>query len=412
MLARSHQERENAISAQSASRDADSDEEADAECPVFDKFYAVDGNASIKVLTNFTGVEFRKLYSLLEDTILEKWNIGRGKKCQQKPMDVLLMALTVLKHGGTWDLLAKPFNITGPTFERMITRFLPIICSKLHELFVADVAETYTLDALKTEKKTFKNFKYAVEAVDVTFQQANRPSGNMQEGKRYFSGKHKLYGYKMELTVRSNGLASSYSKHYPGSVSDFNIFQERLQTHMERLKKSEEDEEYEDNFEGAEDWPKHWAILADKGYQGGAEISRMITPYKKPIRGELSAAQERFNKKLSSDRILVENYFGRMVSYWNIMSRKYTWSEDLYDTFASLCVSLTNCLVDLNPLRQGDGDWYVRYRNRLMNIGTTKQNKRKQTQANYRANRRRRLSTILNQNIPAAEAETQPPQNT
>jgi len=384
MLIRSHQERENAISAQSAARDADSDEEIDAECPVFDQFYAVDGNASIKTMTNFTGLEFRRLYGLLEDTIGEKWNIGRGKKCQQKPMDVLFMALTVLKHGGSWDILAQPFKIKGPTFERMITRFLPIICSKLHKLFVADVASTYTFDELDSEKKLFKGFKFAVEAVDVTFQQANRPSGNMQEGKRYFSGKHKLYGYKMELTVRSNGLASSYSKHYPGSVSDFNIFQQRLEKHKKRLKKTEDDEDYTDNCDGSEEWPNHWAILADKGYQGGADIMRMITPYKKPIRG---------------------------VSYWNIMSRKYTWSENQYDTYASCCVSLTNCLLDFNPLRREDGDWYVRYRNRLMNIGSTRQLKRKQTQANYRENRRRRLSTDLNQNAPAVNEETQPPPN-
>jgi len=357
MLIRSHQERENAISAQSAARDADSDEEIDAECPVFDQFYAVDGNASIKTMTNFTGLEFRRLYGLLEDTIGEKWNIGRGKKCQQKPMDVLFMALTVLKHGGSWDILAQPFKIKGPTFERMITRFLPIIC------------------------------------------------------KRYFSGKHKLYGYKMELTVRSNGLASSYSKHYPGSVSDFNIFKQRLEKHKRRLKKTEDDEDYTDNCDGSEEWPNHWAILADKGYQGGADIMRMITPYKKPIRGVLSVAQERYNKKLSSDRIIVENFFGRMLSYWNIMSRKYTWSENQYDTYASCCVSLTNCLLDFNPLRREDGDWYVRYRNRLMNIGSTRQLKRKQTQANYRENRRRRLSTDLNQNAPAVNEETQPPPN-
>lgn len=409
MLNRSHQERENAISGQSATRNADSDEEADAESPVFDEFFSVNGNESIMEMTNFTGVEFRKLYSLLASTIVQNWNIGRGRKCEHKPMDVLLMSLTVLKHGGTWDILAQPFKIKPATFERMISRFLPIICSKLHKLFVSDVATHYTLDELDTQKKTFKNFPFAVEAVDVTFQQSNRPSGNMQEGKRYFSGKHKLYGYKMELTVRSNGLASSYSRHYPGSVSDFNIFQQRIEKHKKRCEKTEEDEDMADNYEGSEEWPKHWAILADKGYQGGDQIMRVISPYKKPIRGVLTAEKERYNKKLSSDRILVENYFGRMLSYWNIMSRKYTWSENSYDTIASCCVSLTNCLLDLSPLRREDGDWYVRYRNRLMEIGSTRQRKRKQTQANYRSNRRRRLATDLNQNTIAVDEQTQPP---
>lgn len=34
--------------------------------------------------------------------------------------------------------------------------------------------------------KLFKHHPYALEALDVTFQQANRPGGNMQEGKIIF----------------------------------------------------------------------------------------------------------------------------------------------------------------------------------------------------------------------------------
>jgi len=122
MLTRAHQDRENVISEQNASRDVDSDEESDAESPIFDQFYAINGNASIIEMTNFTGVEFRKLYSILQDSIVKKYNIGRGRKSDYKPMDMLFMTLTVLKHGGTWDFLAQPFKIKGPTFERMINK--------------------------------------------------------------------------------------------------------------------------------------------------------------------------------------------------------------------------------------------------------------------------------------------------
>jgi len=95
------QARQNDIMQAPSSPVVDSDDEADAECPIFDQFYAIDGNESIIEMTNFTAVEFRKLYTILHPTMNANWNIGRGRRCLQKPMDVLFMAVTVLKHGGT-----------------------------------------------------------------------------------------------------------------------------------------------------------------------------------------------------------------------------------------------------------------------------------------------------------------------
>ena len=76
----------------------------------------------------------------------------------------------------------------------------------------------------------FQNIPFCLKAIDVTFQQANRPSGNMQEGKTYFSGKRKLYGFKFEVAVRANGISCAFSKHFPGSVSDISIMQETFLT--------------------------------------------------------------------------------------------------------------------------------------------------------------------------------------
>lgn len=48
---------------------------------------------------------------------------------------------------------------------------------------------------------SFANFKFAMYATDVTFQQSFGPSGNLAEGKNYYSGKHLLYRYKVEVSV-------------------------------------------------------------------------------------------------------------------------------------------------------------------------------------------------------------------
>jgi len=286
--------------ARSSSQPAlDSDNDGDAECPFFESFYAEGGNQSIKTMCNLTAPEFRLLYNKMHDEIVENWNTGRGRRSPFKAMDVFFMLLTTMKHGGSWDVLGKMFNIKTSTFERTVV--------------------------LHSDGTMFKTFNFAIDAVDVTFQQANRPTGNHSESKVYYSGKHHLYGYKLEVCVRPNGLASDVSRHYPGSVADISIMSDRVSIHRARLQKTGSDTTIEDEADQSDVYPNEWAVLADKGYQGSHEMIRSITPYKNPRRGSLSAEEETYNKELAIDRIIVENFFGRMHSLWKIMARKYVW---------------------------------------------------------------------------------------
>ena len=103
--------------------------------------------------------------------------------------------------------------------------YINILENHLYKMFVNKTDLLYKISTLRSNKTQFKYFPYELEAIDVTFQEANRPSGKMQGGKKYFSRKHKLYGFKMEVTVRPNGMAVACSQHFPGSVSDLNIMQ-------------------------------------------------------------------------------------------------------------------------------------------------------------------------------------------
>ncbi len=82
----------------------------------------------------------------------------------------------------------------------------------------------------------------------------------MQEGKLYFSGKHKLFGYKVEKPLRRNSLASEFSRLYSGSILDINIMSRRMKKHQERLENKENEEEFEDDYLLHERYPKHWAV--------------------------------------------------------------------------------------------------------------------------------------------------------
>lgn len=123
----------------------------------------------------------------------------------------------------------------------MIDGFLCALLPEIKKKFIRPEANMYTMLALKEQKNASKGFKFAIESVDETFQQSNRLSGAMQEWKVYFSGKHKLYGFKLEVAVRPKGLTCWCSKQYPGSVSDINIMFHSAKHHMYRLEKSAED---------------------------------------------------------------------------------------------------------------------------------------------------------------------------
>lgn len=156
-------------------------------------------------------------------------------------------------------------------------------------------------------------------------------------------------------------------------------------------------------------YPNQWAVLVDKGYQGGAEFMRVVHPKRKPPHGILTVEEENTNKKISSDRIIVENFFGRVCGLWTILGSKYRWSENLYDKIFRMCLGFTNAHIRRHPLRDPDLDFFNKYKNRLYHIGEEVVEKRKRRQERYRRKRQRRLSQQLRQSSSEEEEETQSP---
>lgn len=66
-----------------------------------------------------------------------------------------------------------------------------------------------------------------------------------------------------------------------------------------------------DNGQLSDQYPKLWTLFVDKGYQGLAKLIRALMPNKKLAGGHLTLDEEQYNKRLSSDRIIVKNVFGR-----------------------------------------------------------------------------------------------------
>ena len=178
-----------------------------------------------------------------------------------------------------------------------------------------------------------------------------------------------MYGYKTEVSVLPNIIAMACSVHDPVSVSDLTMFRNMDHFHRMATKKSSTDCRAPDRCPMRTIYTMHWAILTDKGYQGAADSLRVQLPKKKTRHGRLPLEEERSNSELSSDRFIVEKYFGRQCSLWAIIRSKFRWSESCYDSIFQFSVALTNLHIGWHPLREGDAIFYTRLCNRQYEIG-------------------------------------------
>ena len=69
---------------------------------------------------DFTLAELVRFFTIIQPHVTTTWNADCTQRCQQKPLCVLFIPLTVLKYRGSWDSLAHIFRMGVPTFMRLI----------------------------------------------------------------------------------------------------------------------------------------------------------------------------------------------------------------------------------------------------------------------------------------------------
>ena len=99
--------------------------------------------------------------------------------------------------------------------------------------------------------------------------------------------------------------------------------------------------------------PQHltWALMADSGFQGIQHSFRAVLPFKKPQGRELLPNEAAVNQKIARHRVVIENFYGRMVKKFKIMDIKYTYDKENFNLLFKLCVALTNFEISIRPLR-------------------------------------------------------------
>lgn len=52
---------------------------------------------------------------------------------------MIFMVISVLKDGGNWDFIGNMFNIKGPSFKRIITKFILLISDYVYANWVINM---------------------------------------------------------------------------------------------------------------------------------------------------------------------------------------------------------------------------------------------------------------------------------
>ncbi|GMF45885.1 unnamed protein product [Phytophthora fragariaefolia] len=293
-------------------RIAQESERAAPQHPIFDGFVADGGADAIVRLTNFTPREINTLWASVRGHVARYWNVGRGRRSKFTGKDVMFMMLVVLKNGGTWEMLSIIFHVKTPTFIKTTTSFIRAVVPRLYDDWVSEKAQEENMRKLVTSGHTFVHHPYALYATDVTFQHANRPAGSMTEALPFYSAKHKLYGYKVEVSVSPRGFAINCTVRARGNTADITIFRRNEAFHHTTHRKTDDDRTLQDSGLLSREFPDEWAVL---GYQGIEQHVRCIHPTKGT---NLPADIVRQNADISSDSIIVENWFGRLCGLWRI----------------------------------------------------------------------------------------------
>lgn len=285
---------------------------------------------TIETRTGLTRDEFNTVLKLLHPL---GETIKRGPK--PLPLDIrLVILLQWLSFGQTYEQLGLSIGLSGKTIQSAIASIWNLVDEAI-SMFIPKSPFKYT------PTRKFSSFPEAIGAVDATLLPVAKPLDKIKN-KLYYSGKHCRHGVKLQVCCAPDGMCIHFGGICPGSQHDFKLFKESglvkaLTTHATR------------NSGGSVTRPPQ--LLADGGYLGICnKYLEARIPFRRHAR-TLSKEQADFNKKLGRDRVIVENYFGRMKKYWGILACPYRCELNSMEVLARMCVSLTNLKLIASPLR-------------------------------------------------------------
>ncbi len=263
-------------------------------------------------------VEVEKEYEIFEHKRLSRINrqnsIGQGNNFKYKLKERIVITLFYYRVYTTMDFLAFFIDLDKSNISRNIS-----MLEKIIKKVVPLPKKIYSNKKIRTEEELLEMFPELKVIVDATEQKINRPKHKTRRNNHY-SGKKKIYSKKTQIVINKDGLILDKSKSVNGKKHDKKLFDEE-----------------------APEIPEEVIIEGDSGYQGIDEgvKNEIHLPRKKPKGKKRSKGDKKYNKKLSSSRILVENVIGRMKQF-GIMGKKYRNKFEDYDQKTDIVAGLVN----------------------------------------------------------------------
>ena len=268
------------------------------------------------------GIDYQQLEELIElgkflaqrkreDIERKKIRINRaggGNHAKLSVEEQIVLMLIYLRHHLSFQLLGLMFQISESTAHNIFTYWQNLLAEELPPSLLEQVKKCQ-----ENEEKIKEELTQYELIVDSCEQAIERPF-DYQEQKKFYSGKKKQHTFKNQFIVLPDGQEIiDVVSGQPGPVSDIGICRKTLNKFDEKQQ-----------FKG------------DKAYIGEPQI---LTPTKKPKKGELTKTQKQNNRVLSQGRIFVEHLI-RLVKIFKIIQERFRLNKKRYKSVLSLVCGL------------------------------------------------------------------------
>lgn len=249
---------------------------------------------------------------------------GGGRKPEITPEIGVCLCLVYLRQKPIFEILGLLFDVSKTKANDTFNYWLEI----LREILPPSQMEEVAGDEEAYQELRQKLTEHQL-IVDSSEQRVERPV-DYEEQKKYYSGKKKMHTLKTQFIVMPKGQdIVDVTVGELGKTSDINLFRQSLQK-----------------------FDKQQTFIGDKAYKGESAI---ITPHKKPKKGEITPEQKQENKDLSSQRIGVEHLIG-VGKVFRVAAERFRLARHQYKKVISAVCGLVrvriNCL-DLLTLNRG-----------------------------------------------------------
>ncbi|MBD1865083.1 MULTISPECIES: transposase family protein [Trichocoleus] len=234
-----------------------------------------------------------------------KRQAGGGRKKDVAVLGRLLVTLIYLRQHWTLQAIAVTLGCAEATVWNYIHEMLP----QIREHLPTSLLEQWQQECPSVERAELEQclaeLPEGALLVDSWEQGIPRPTDN-QEQEEYYSGKQKEHTRKNQAIVLPKGA----------DLIDVVLGEQGLRSDSKLFEQTQDE------------LPNHLSFIGDRAYVGRRNTT---TPYKKPLKGELTQGQKEFNRYVIQKRAFVEQVIRVIKIFW-IAKEEFRMRSRMYET--------------------------------------------------------------------------------